>query len=162
MFLRRIKVFKVQHSLYNSTGCGGVYIPTVSYQQLKTPDERTTHLNRNIPIPDSQLGLFDISGEQLLIDLDFTDDHEAVRQSTPQPTSRFPELGLQNIMTDDEKKDLAKEREEVIEKYNKMITKMEARTKKQVYWYNVSKFGKNMRIVFLYEKLVAFLYYLKK
>jgi hypothetical protein len=65
-------------------------------------------------------------------------------------------------MTDDEKKDLAKEREEVIEKYNKMITKMEARTKKQVYWYNVSKFGKNMRIVFLYEKLVAFLYYLKK
>jgi hypothetical protein len=84
-FTRRIKHHYINHKIHECTGCHPDYIP------------------------DNQQGLFDINGDQLMLDLDlmahdFTSDisDEQANDASGPRVSRFISTGLNNIMTDEE------------------------------------------------------------
>lgn len=78
MFLRRVKVFEVSHQLYSCAGCNPDYIP------------------------DNQLGLFDISGGQMLIDLENFNGYSNFTLDLSDENARDGFDGLSNIMTTEE------------------------------------------------------------
>jgi len=83
MFLRRIKYIYIEHKMYDCTGCQQPFIP------------------------DNQLGLFDLNGDQILIDLSTEmDPNFTLDISDENAHDPFDLDGLNNILTREEQQRL--------------------------------------------------------
>jgi len=91
MFARRVTYFYICHKLYECAGCRPNYLPPAPTALLPIHD-----------IPDNQLGLFDIDGNEIFQELDLITNPNFTLDISDENARSSPPDGLHNIMTQEE------------------------------------------------------------